>query len=299
MKIVKAAACLIALSGATAAASLFAPASAKSVEQKAVAPRTPAAVWVSGGARLGISIREVEEEDMKAGRLTSRGGALVEEVSEGSPAEKGGIRKGDILVEFDGERVRSARQLTRLVMETADGSKVTTVAVRDGQRVTLTVEPRADGEFDFGGLRDLGDWGRNFAFALPKAVPAVPPPTPMPPPAVWKMDELLGTAGGRRLGIQVDSLSPQLAEYFGTKDGVLVTTVQGDSSAAKAGVKAGDVITTLNGSAVDDPADLRRRVQDLEAGAEFTIGVMRDKKPLTLKGKLEQTVRRRSYRSIV
>jgi serine protease Do len=75
--------------------------------------------------------------------------------------------------------------------------------------------------------------------------------------------------------------------------------VQGDSTAAKAGVKAGDVITSLNGAAVDDPADLRRRVQDLDEGAEFTMGVMRDKKPLTLKGKFEQTVRRRSYRSVI
>jgi serine protease Do len=298
MKIVKAAACLLVLSGATAAAALFAPASEGGASQRVAIQPSPAAVWVSGGARLGMSIREVEEEEMKAGNLTTRGGALVEDVSEGSPAEKGGLRKGDIIVEFDGERVRSARQLTRLVMETPDGAKVTTVAVRDGQRVTLTVEPRVGGD-GFGAFQDLADWGREFSFALPKAAKIAPPIAvpKVPAPGVWRMDELI--SGGRRLGISVETLSPQLADYFGTKDGVLVTTVQGDSAAAKAGLKAGDVITTLNGSAIGEAADLRRRIQGLEGDAEFTLGVMRDKKPLTLKGKMEQTARRRGYRSVI
>jgi serine protease Do len=296
MKIAKAAACLFVLLGATAAAALLAPPTEGGAEQKVTVQRSPKALLISGGARLGMSIRDVEDEDVKTGRLSAPAGAVVDDVSEGSAAEKGGVRKGDIIVEFDGERVRSARQLTRLVQETADGRKVATVVVRDGQRVTLSVEPREDGNY-FDGVRDLADWGRRFSVDFPRAAVALPPPTPVPPPAGWNMGDLLG--GGRRLGVSVDALSPQLAEYFGTKEGVLVTTVQGDSTAAKAGVKAGDVITSLNGAAVDDPADLRRRVQDLDEGAEFTMGVMRDKKPLTLKGKFEQTVRRRSYRSVI
>jgi S1-C subfamily serine protease len=64
-------------------------------------------------------------------------------------------------------------------------------------------------------------------------------------------------------------------------------------------VKAGDVITSLNGSAIDDPAELRRRVQELKEGQEFTVAVMRDKKALTLKGKLEQTTPRRTYRTVI
>ena len=99
--------------------------------------------------------------------------------------------------------------------------------------------------------------------------------------------------------ITVDDLSPQLAEYFGTKEGVLVTSVQDASAGAKLGLKAGDVITSVNGSAVDDPAELRRRLQNVDEGTEFTLTVMRDKKPQTLKGKLDQTVRRRSYRSTI
>ena len=182
---------------------------------------------------------------MKTGRLTAPVGAFVEDVSEGSAAEKGGLRKGDIIVEFDGERVRSARQLTRLVHGDAGWrARCTTVGVRDGQRVTLTVEPRVDGADGFDAFQDLADWGRDFSFALPKPAkiaPLVNVPK-IPAPGAWRMDELI--SGGRRLGISVETLSPQLADYFGTKDGVLVTTVQSDSAAAKAGLKAGDVITT-------------------------------------------------------
>ena len=123
------------------------------------------------------------------------------------------------------------------------------------------------------------------------------PPTPPSPPMAWDFDGLLGRSG--RLGISIDSLSPQLAEYFGTKDGVLVTSVSDDSAAARAGVKAGDVITSFNGSTVSDPQALRRRIQGLDDGDEFTIAVMRDRKPMTLKGKAERTERRRSSRTIL
>ena len=102
-----------------------------------------------------------------------------------------------------------------------------------------------------------------------------------------------------RLGVTVGSLSTQLAEYFGTKQGVLVTSVSDGSAAAKAGVKAGDVITSLNGTRVDEPSDVRRRIQDLNEGEEFTVEVMRDRKPLTLKGKAERTERRRTSRTIL
>lgn len=301
MRIIEAATCLVVLSAATATAAVLTFASEGNSGQAATIKRAPTAIQVSGGARLGISIREVEDEDVKSGRLSAPAGAVVEDVSEGSVAEKGGLRKGDIIVEFDGERVRSARQLTRLVQETADGRKVAAVVVRDGQRVTLTVEPRQGGASVFDDVRELADWGRNFRLEVsPRAAtPVLPAPRARtPPPSVWRMDDLF-FRGSSRLGITVDSLSPQLAEYFGTKEGVLVTSVQDNSTGAKAGVKAGDVITSVNGSAIDDPAELRRRLQGLDEGGEFTIGVIRDKKSQTLKGKIEQTVRRRTYRSIL
>jgi S1-C subfamily serine protease len=149
-------------------------------------------------------------------------------------------------------------------------------------------------------FRELEEWGRNFGYSAPPRPPV--PPTPRvrttPPAAPWRLDDLL-SGGSSRLGITVDDLSEQLAEYFGTKDGVLVTSVQDASAGAKAGIRAGDVITAFNGSAIDDPSDLRRRLQAVDEGEEFTVAVMRDKKPQTLKGKLEGTARRRTYRSLL
>ena len=104
---------------------------------------------------------------------------------------------------------------------------------------------------------------------------------------------------GNTLGITVSELSSQLAEYFGSKDGVLVTSVSDDSAAAKAGVKAGDVITSLNGATVGSASELRRRIQRLPNGEKITLGVMRDKKSVTLKGKVEQPRNRRTFRSDV
>ena len=300
MKIFEAAACVVALSGITAGAAVVASTNDGQSKAKTVtrAKFPSTAVLMGGASRLGISVREVEEEDLKGAGLTTPSGAVVEDVSEESAAAKGGVRKGDIIVEFDGDRVRSARQLTRLVQETPAGRKVPAVVIRDGQRVILNVEPESGAGFGFERLRSLEDWGENFAFARP-VVPPTPPTPPAPAAPGWRMDDFFFPRSSSRLGITVDDLSPQLAEYFGTKEGVLVTSVQDASTGAKAGLKAGDVITSLNGSAVDDPAELRRRLQNVDEGEEFTLSVMRDKKLQTLKGKLDQPVRRRSYRSII
>jgi membrane-associated protease RseP (regulator of RpoE activity) len=91
--------------------------------------------------------------------------------------------------------------------------------------------------------------------------------------------------GRGRLGVNVQELTPDLAAYFGVKDGLLVNSVQADTPAAKAGFKAGDVIGTVNGKAVTTPNELVRELADKDG--DVTIGVTRDKKPLSLKATLE------------
>lgn len=269
--------------------------------------RAAVEVLAGGGSRLGVSVREVEEEDVKTAKLPAPAGAVIEDVRADSPAESAGLKAGDVLIEYDGERVRGVRHLTRLVRETPDGRKVQATVVRDGQKTTVTVVPRESRGFSFEGSPDLENLGRRLqdleklGRTVRPQIPIRPAPAPRgrtSPPSAWAFEDLLGS-GSSRLGISIDTLSPQLAEYFGTKEGVLVTAVTDDSVAAKAGLKAGDVITAFNGSAVDDTADLRRRVQEVKENGEFTIAVMRDRKPLTLKGKLESVQRPRRFRSIV
>ncbi len=250
-------------------------------------------IW-TGGGRLGVTVREVGTDDAKRGGQ-SGGGVVIEEVSRDSAAEKAGFKKGDIVVDFDGERVRSVRQFTRLVQETASGRAVNATVIRDGQKTTLSVTPRESDAF--APLRDLEVFRDNFSYSIP-ARPAIPrPPAPPATPRAPLPREFEGLLRlGTALGVTVNTLSPQLADYFGVKDGVLVSSVADDSAAAKAGVKAGDVITAVNGTRVNDSADIRRAMQDVKPGTEFTVEVVRDKKTLTLKGKMEErtpAVRRR------
>lgn len=265
---------------------------------RAVTPRAEV-FTVAGGSRIGISISDVDG-DMKG---TASAGVVIDEVDDDSPAAKAGLKKGDVVVEFDGERVRGVRQFTRLVTETPGGRTVTAVVTRDGQRVNLSITPREGNAFSF--LN--GDGWNSGAFDVlrrfetnPPAIPPRPVTPPHPSTPVPPMFDGFVWRSGNRLGISIDDLSPQLAEYFGTKDGILVSSVENDSSAAKAGVKAGDVITTVNGSSVESTSELRRRLSNIEAGEEFTLGIVRDKKTMTLKGKLESpAARRRTTRTVL
>ena len=272
--------------------------------QVAVKP-TPKAVQVFGarGSQIGVTIRDVEDSDAKTGKLAAQSGVVIEEVVEDGPAAKAGLKKGDVVVEFDGERVRSVRQFSRLVQETPAGRRTQASVMRDGQRINVTVEPREnDGLNVFRNLvgdEALRDFGRDFKFEfpVPPAKRALPAP-PAPPAAPFPDFESFAWRTGNGLGITVGELSTQLAQYFGTKDGVLVTSVADDSAASKAGIKAGDVITAFNGSEVTTPSELRRRIQRLQDGDDFTASIVRDKKSLTLKGKIETLRPRRTYRSI-
>ena len=298
MNVWKAASLGVCLAGAASIGAATAPVAVGQTEVRKVV-RQPRIEVFRGEGRLGVSIRDVDAQADKPGGPAD--GVIVEDVSSGSPAEKAGFQKGDVIVEFDGERVRSARQFTRLVRETAPDRAVQAVVLRGGQRTTIAVTPRegARFDFDFDHLEGVGELARDFAFRVAPPAPPAPPAAPHmpPPPSVWPMDELMGRSG--RLGITVTSLTSQLADYFGAKEGVLVTAVTAESAGAAAGLKAGDVITAVNGSPVDDPGALRRRVQSLDDGEEFTIDVVRDRKTVTLKGKADVRERRRTVRTVI
>jgi len=224
-----------------------------------------AKIFAFGGGRLGVSIRDLTDDDLKTVKGAAQG-VIVEDVDTDSAAQKAGVKTGDVIVEYDGERVRTARQFTRLVQESPVGRTVPLAVMRDGQRVALNVERREESVRYFDEL-----------VKAPKMIPPLPP----------KIEGLFPLGTGR-LGIGIQDLSSQLADYFGTKDGVLVTSVIDNSNASKAGLKAGDVITSFDGQNVTSTSELVRRTQRLDRGDEFTVGVVRDKKPMTLKGKLEQ-----------
>jgi len=100
------------------------------------------------------------------------------------------------------------------------------------------------------------------------------------------MMPFIGGSRGR-LGVMVQSLTPELEEYFGAKNGgALVSSVTKDSAAAKAGIKAGDVIVSVNGRSVRDSEDLSNKLEEFQG--EVTIVLLRDKKETTLKATLDE-----------
>jgi serine protease Do len=268
--------------GSLAAALLLAAGAGAGAPAKVLAqdrePLLRALDVVGRGAQIGVTVTEIEGEDAKQ----SKTGVLVETVTPGGPADKAGIRAGDAITEFDGERVRSTMQFSRLVQETAPGRGVGATLSRGGQRLTVTVTP------------ERRSWSDDFNMRLldlPRVARTPTPPRAVPPapPAPDFRFDLPGVLrlSGRRLGITIESIDDQLAEYFGVKEGVLVKSVADGSAAQKAGLKAGDVITGINGAKVYDASDVNRAMDRLETDGQFTIDVVRDKKPQALKGKLE------------
>jgi serine protease Do len=218
-----------------------------------------------------VSVRDAEPA--QTGRQSAETGVVIERVQPDSPAEKAGLKAADVIVEFDGERVRSARQFARLVSETSPGRTVTTTIVRDGRRQNLDVVPDE-------GSRDV-----SFFFDGPRLRAQVDDAAR----ALRRFDgfnfdfdsDRVGGPSGPRLGVTVTELPPQLAAYFGVEDGVLITSVGDNSPASRAGLKAGDVVRSVDGTAVRSTPDLVRALRDAEE--EVTLAIVRDKKEMTVK----------------
>jgi serine protease Do len=227
-----------------------------------------------GGTWLGVRLEEVTAEKAKELKLAGEYGVIVKDVEENSPAAKAGLAKDDVIVEFAGEKVRSATQLRRLVRETPPGRTVTLLVSRAGQTKTLSakLEARAEGAFE---------------------MPVTPPMPRLPNIEIPEFD-FVWQARGVRLGISGDELTPQLAEYFGVKQGkgVLVREVVVGSAAAKAGLKAGDVIVAVDGKEVATVSKLRRALAgDTEEKRKVTLTIVRDKHEQTLAVELEPAER--------
>ena len=264
----------------------------------------------SGSGRLGVTIGDTTGESR---------GATVRSVAEESAAEKAGIKEGDVIVRFDGETVRSASQLSRLVSETPAGRAVAIEVTRDGATQKLTATLAEGGQhFRFHGPDGVKEW----SFDVPEWT-IEPPDAPLPPPApgapravrppraphafAWKGGDgdfafrMLG-GGPRKLGIEYMELGEQLAAYFKAgSSSVLVTSVDEAGPAAKAGIKAGDVIVKLAGATVSGGDDLRQALSDAEGGSEVAVTVQRDGRPVELKvtlAKPDDRIKRREARGV-
>jgi serine protease Do len=241
-------------------------------ERRESRPRARELAILGGrGVQLGASVRDVDASDAEKQKLS--GGVSLEEVNPNGAAAKAGLKRSDIIVEFDGEHVRSARQFSRLVQESPPGRTVKATIVRDGKRSTVEITPSEGHDAFLWDDERLGDRIRERLGDLDMLADRMPS-------FDFHFDRPSGSARGR-LGVTVQTMSTQLAAYFGAKDGVLVTAVADDSAASRAGIKAGDVITSINGEDVHSSEDLVRSLRD--AHDHVSVGLVRDKKELTVK----------------
>ena len=228
--------------------------------------RVELAMLPGAPARLGVQLGDVDADDVARLKLGEERGALVRSVDEDSAAAKAGLREGDVVLSFDGEKVRSAAVLARLVRETPPGRKVGVEVSRDGARERLTVA------LDEGHRVRLGSAGMPFP-ALPGGFGE------RPFPAVRAFGHQ-----PRRLGVGYQELAASEAQKRGAKDGgVLVTSVEEGSPADRAGLQEGDVIVAVGAGSVRDGRSLRHLV--MGAADELVVSVLRGGETL------EKTVR--------
>ncbi|NNE97944.1 MAG: PDZ domain-containing protein [Pyrinomonadaceae bacterium] len=255
-------------------------------------PKAPSAPKLSGtysfsfggsAGYLGIHMGEVTKNNYSKYGLKDTRGVAVEKVLKDSPAEKAGLQKNDVIVRFNGEAVTSMRKLSRLISEVAPDHKVSITVLRSGSEQDLSATM---GKRDTLSFANTG--GRYRTLRVP-GVPGIPrsPEAPMRipfpegklwAPSVWRM------SSSRTLGVTVTTLTDQLRVYFGVEkdSGLLVKSVKKDSPAAKAGLKAGDVITKIDGKPVKNTFDISRALSSKKEGA-VDLTYVRDKRSNTVK----------------
>lgn len=239
--------------------------------------------FISGEGFLGVYAENISRENMTRYHLNQVRGVGVTQIVKDSPAEKAGLRKDDVILRIDGENVSSVRKLNRLVSEMAPDQSVRVTFSRGGaeQEVTATIGKRSNQSFAGDFLRG----GKVWKFEGPDLKDFKWEGPPFDKGDLVNPGDLsMFLNNSRRIGVSTMSLTKQLADYFGIADGkgVLVTSVSDDGPAAKAGLRAGDVITAVDGEAVDSPGDISRVINGKKEG-DVTLTIVRNKSQQTIR----------------
>lgn len=168
---------------------------------------------------MGIRPQPVTEAIRKAMNLADTRGVLVSDVVEGAPAERAGLRAGDVITAVNGSKTEGVEQFRRFIADFAPGSTVTLSLVRDGTKLTRTAK--------------LVEFPDDQASVEPAGDDEVPE---------W-------------LGLSVRRLSADEIETSGVRLGVVVERVEAASAAARAGIQRGDIILEVAGRRIEGPAD--------------------------------------------
>ncbi len=236
----------------------------------------------SGGGWLGVGVSEVSADKMKALKLPEERGALLGKIVPDSPAAKAGLKENDVVLEINGQRIEGTEQFRRMIHEIPAGRTASLTVWRDGrsQNIKVTV-----GKQEAGDRKMFVDGPKSFAFKMP-TMPAMPDLSGLEHLRTFSMI----SPGRPVLGIDAENLEGDFGNYFGAPDGegVLVRGVFANSVAAKAGLKVGDVITSLNGERIHNASELREKLMTSHEAKSIKLGVLRNKSAVTLTVELPQ-----------
>ncbi|MGD0014329.1 MAG: PDZ domain-containing protein [Bryobacteraceae bacterium] len=271
-----------------------------------------------GGSFLGVGVQEIDDARAKELKLPETRGVEVTRVVGESPAIKAGLKEGDVVLEYNGERVDGVEQFVRLVRETPPGRQVKLSISRNGvvQTVTATIAKKPQGfHMDPNFERDMQKFGEEMRHQFGPDSPFQHDMQKFGEEMRHKfgpdsefhreMEQFGEDLGGRiraevrvrqigpggasgRLGIEAEPVTEQLAEFFGVKQGVLVRSVNASSPAEKAGIRAGDVIVKVGAAEVARASEIGRALREAEAGKPVPVVVVRNKKPMTLNVTVEK-----------
>jgi serine protease Do len=250
-----------------------------------------------GGSWLGVETREVTSDNAKELKLPGERGVVLGRIAPDSPASKSGLRENDVVTEINGQQVEGATQFRRMIREIPAGRNVQLTVWRDGHTQKINVTLGKSEELRRNMTRVAPGMAGAFAFHVPD-FPDLPEVAEIPQMPSMEGDGLMLYAGHPRLGIDAEDLAGQLGSFFGAPDGegILVRSVNSGSPAEKAGVKAGDVITSLNGERIRSVGDLRQKLaaqhgeKDKDAESKDSkdksrtvkLGVLRNKSEISL-----------------
>jgi len=224
---------------------------------------------------LGVETHEVTADKAKELKLSAERGVLLGKVVPDSPAAKAGLKENDVVTEINGQRVEGAAQFHRMIHEIPAGRSIQLTVWRDGRAQTISATLGKSEERRHA-MRMVAPTPGTFAFRMPE-IPEIPP-------MEWNGGMLFG--GQPRLGIDAEEISGQLGAFFGAPggEGILVRDVNSGSPAEKAGVKAGDVITSLNGERIRTVGELREKLSAKRDDKERTVklGILRNKSEISL-----------------
>lgn len=197
------------------------------------------------GAFIGVYPGDIDAD--KAEALDYKGnGVLVEDIVEDGPAEKSGLKAGDIITKIDSDKITKVSQFREVLSKYKPGDKVKVSISRDKAIKEFTVEL---------GKRQ----------------------------SIEKTIEFFTTSDKRGfLGVVTESIEGDFAEYFGVKEGALIKKVVEDSPAEKAGLKAGDVLIRIDNKEIEETDDVSDAMRNYKAGDKVSVRFYRQGKESTI-----------------